>query len=254
MALTFKFVEKPGYKRWMGFLYGWGASIVIIGALFKILHWQGANLMLMVGMFTEAVIFFFSAFEKPHPEFDWDRVYPVLKNDENGKPLYPEGTAPQACGSAAGSQNILSDKLEEMLEKANVTPVVFEKLSSGLEKLTQTTQNLNNLPCCDTTFQGTRADPTRRASITGLAENNFTPAHLTWSVMEGMARELQQMYVSFLEAGGKRPVQMIGSGNGLRKNPWLQKVFEQVFQCPMTCSVYQEEAALGAALYAARNI
>ena len=145
MALTFKFVEKPGYKRWMGFLYGWGASIVIIGALFKILHWQGANLMLMVGMFTEAVIFFFSAFEKPHPEFDWDRVYPVLKNDENGKPLYPEGTAPQACGSAAGSQNILSDKLEEMLEKANVTPVVFEKLSSGLEKLTQTTQNLNNL-------------------------------------------------------------------------------------------------------------
>ena len=72
--------------------------------------------------------------------------------------------------------------------------------------------------------------------------------------MEGMARELQQMYVSFLEAGGKRPVQMIGSGNGLRKNPWLQKVFEQVFQCPMTCSVYQEEAALGAALYAARSI
>ena len=52
MALTFKFVEKPGYKRWMGFLYGWGASIVIIGALFKILHWQGANLVLMVGMFV----------------------------------------------------------------------------------------------------------------------------------------------------------------------------------------------------------
>ena len=124
----------------------------------------------------------------------------------------------------------------------------------AMARMLENTQGLDNLPDCDTAFQGTRADPTRRASITGLDENNFTPAHLTWSVMEGMARELQQMYVSFLEAGGKRPVQMIGSGNGLRKNPWLQKVFEQVFQCPMTCSVYQEEAALGAALYAARNI
>lgn len=144
--MAFNFVNKPGYKKFMAILYGWGASVVILGALFKILHLPGANIMLMAGMSTEAIIFFFSAFEKPHPEYDWDRVYPVLKSNPDGSPLYAEGEIPVFMGGGhAGSQNILSDKLEEMLEKANVTPAVFEKLSSGLEKLTQTTQNLNNL-------------------------------------------------------------------------------------------------------------
>lgn len=113
---------------------------------------------------------------------------------------------------------------------------------------------LDDLPQCTTTFQGTRTDPFCRASITGLTENNFTPAHLTWSVMEGMAQELYEMYHSFLDAGGKKPVQMIGSGNGLRKNPWLCKVFEHTFQCPMTLSLNDEEAACGAAVYAAEHI
>ena len=124
----------------------------------------------------------------------------------------------------------------------------------AMARMLEMTRDLEDLPCCVTTFQGTRADPSRRAAITGLSENNFTPAHLTWGVMEGMARELYEMYRSFLDAGGKRPVGMIGSGNGLRKNPWLCQVFEKVFQCPLTCSPCEEEAACGAALYAARNM
>ncbi|MDE6515465.1 MAG: gliding motility protein GldL, partial [Bacteroidales bacterium] len=55
-----KIVESKGYKKFMAYLYGWGASIVIVGALFKINHYPGANLMLIVGMSIEAIIFFFS--------------------------------------------------------------------------------------------------------------------------------------------------------------------------------------------------
>ena len=58
-----------GGKKWKSFmakLYGFGAAIVIIGAMFKIMHWPGAGPMLVVGLSTEAVIFFFSAFEPPH--------------------------------------------------------------------------------------------------------------------------------------------------------------------------------------------
>ena len=140
------FAEKPGFKKFMSYLYGYGASIVIVGALFKINHYPGANLMLIVGMSIEAIIFVFSTMEKPHPEYDWDRVYPVLKNNPDGTPMYPEGEAPvHGGGMSAGSQNLVADKLEEMLEKANVTPAVFERLSSGLEKLTETTANLSNL-------------------------------------------------------------------------------------------------------------
>src|SRR6266550_382123 len=70
-----------GGKKWKSFmakLYGFGAAIVIVGAMFKIMHWPGAGPMLVVGLSTEAVIFFFSAFEPPHEEVDWSLVYPEL--------------------------------------------------------------------------------------------------------------------------------------------------------------------------------
>ena len=73
-----RLVRTNGYKNFMAKLYGWGAAVVICGALFKILHWPGANIMLMVGMFTETIIFFFSAFEPLHVEYNWALVYPEL--------------------------------------------------------------------------------------------------------------------------------------------------------------------------------
>ena len=54
-------VTSKGYVNFMTKLYGWGASVVIIGALFKIMHWPGAGIVLTAGMVTEALIFFFSA-------------------------------------------------------------------------------------------------------------------------------------------------------------------------------------------------
>ena len=71
-----KFLESRKYKKVMGVVYGIGASIVLVGALFKLTHWPGANIMLTVGLLTEAVIFFLSAFEPPHVEPDWSLVYP----------------------------------------------------------------------------------------------------------------------------------------------------------------------------------
>ena len=62
----------------MSKLYGIGASIVIIGALFKIQHWPLATIMLSVGLITESLIFFISAFEPLHEEIDWSLVYPEL--------------------------------------------------------------------------------------------------------------------------------------------------------------------------------
>jgi gliding motility-associated protein GldL len=71
-------------KRWktfMGYIYGWGASIVMIGALFKLQHWQYAGLLLTVGLITEAFIFFLSAFEPPFEMPEWSKVYPELRDD-----------------------------------------------------------------------------------------------------------------------------------------------------------------------------
>ncbi|MEY3439195.1 MAG: hypothetical protein RL265_1780, partial [Bacteroidota bacterium] len=72
---------KPGSKGWKVFmskLYGFGAAVVIIGAMFKIQHWTGASEMLVVGLSVEALIFAFSAFEPLHEDPNWELVYPEL--------------------------------------------------------------------------------------------------------------------------------------------------------------------------------
>src|SRR5690606_13332291 len=79
---------RPGTKKWklfMAKLYGIGAAVVIVGALFKIMHWPFAGPMLIAGLGTEAVIFFFSAFEPLHEDPKWELVYPelALAHDED---------------------------------------------------------------------------------------------------------------------------------------------------------------------------
>lgn len=133
-----KIVESKAYKTFMAYLYGWGASIVIVGALFKINHYPGANLMLIVGMSIEAIIFFFSVFEPPHKEIDWTKVYPELR--EGAEPA----TESPARGGG-GSSNPFSAKIDEMFEKANITSEMFDKLGDGLAKLAQTTTAINNV-------------------------------------------------------------------------------------------------------------
>lgn len=133
-----KIVASKGYKKFMAYLYGWGASIVIVGALFKINHYPGANLMLIVGMSIEAIIFFFSVFEPPHKELDWTKVYPELK--EEAEPVEEGATAKRS-----GAANLIAAKIDEMFEQANITPEIFDNLREGLTKLTQTTTAINNV-------------------------------------------------------------------------------------------------------------
>lgn len=74
------FLSSENGKRTLNFVYSWGASIVIIGALFKILHLQYGNEILTVAMITEAIVFFVSGFDRPTNEYHWEEVFPVLKS------------------------------------------------------------------------------------------------------------------------------------------------------------------------------
>lgn len=74
------FLSSEKGKRVLNFLYSWGASIVILGALFKLLHLPYANQILFVAMITESIVFFISAFEHPSKEYHWEDVFPVLKS------------------------------------------------------------------------------------------------------------------------------------------------------------------------------
>ena len=120
-----KITEAKWYKVMMPKLYGWGASLVIIGALFKIQIWPFAGLFLTIGLTTEAVIFFFSAFEKQYEDYDWSLVYPELAHMED-----PSAKKP-------------AQQLDEALQRAKIDNELIESLNEGLRSFGDATTKLN---------------------------------------------------------------------------------------------------------------
>jgi len=126
------------YSSWMPKVYGIGAAVVILGAMFKILDWQGANWMIGIGLSTEAAIFFLSAFEPRSTDVDWSLVYPELSGTE------PGARAPQRMVAAGGGDQV-SQKLDEMLSKANIGPELIESLGKGMQNLATSAEKMGNL-------------------------------------------------------------------------------------------------------------
>lgn len=141
--------------------------------------------------------------------------------------------------------------LEEFLRKTvhAMTGKMPECCYEAMGKVLESDVRPTDIPTVVPLFQGTRQDPSLRGAIEGLSTENFTPRHLIWAILEGMARELVSMYRSFLYAGGDS-ARLVGSGNGLRKNIHLQKCFTRMFGQELSMSECTEEAACGAALYA----
>lgn len=136
-------VRSKGYKNFMAKLYGWGASVVIIGVLIKILHLPGANIMLILGMGIEAIIFFFSAFEPLHVEYNWALVYPELATgtdielEESDKKSRREKKQQVKSDSLTPTQ-----ALDKMLEEAKIGPELMESLASGMRNLSDNAHKL----------------------------------------------------------------------------------------------------------------
>ncbi|MBI9062443.1 MAG: gliding motility protein GldL [Marinilabiliaceae bacterium] len=128
-----EFLESPAYKKIMGKVYGLGAAVVILGALWKILHLPGASFMLIAGLGTEAIIFGLSAFEPPHEMPDWSLVYPELVG------LEVEGDRHGSRHGGGGSD------LAALIEGGHLEPEVVEKLSEGIKKLAMTSNQLSDL-------------------------------------------------------------------------------------------------------------
>ncbi len=128
---------------------------------------------------------------------------------------------------AAGGED--QDQFGTMLRLAEIG----EKLSDGMQ--------------ITTTFNGTRINPALRGSISNISEDNFTPEGMVYGVLQGMAQELYNMYSLIHEGTGIIARQLIASGNGLRRNPVLQRIFEKMFGAGLTMASCQEEAASGAA-------
>ncbi len=134
------------YKKMkmMNMATGFGAAIVIVGAMFKIMHWPFASVMLVVGLTTEALLFIMGAFEEPHMETDWSLVYPELATSHDGDEA-EVAIEEESASAAAESGDPIAQKLDEMLMDANIGTELVESLGDGLRSFSVTAKNLNEV-------------------------------------------------------------------------------------------------------------
>ena len=126
-------------KRAVGMVYSIGAAVVIVGALFKIMHWPGASTVLIAGMCTEALLFMIGCLDKPHPEFHWHEVFPQLLGHGTEPGLLAEMQArpkPTLMGGAEGSSSASVPALNEK---------ELESLKAGIGNLAKTAAQLSEL-------------------------------------------------------------------------------------------------------------
>ncbi|WP_042277982.1 gliding motility protein GldL [Nonlabens sp. SCSIO 43208] len=118
-------------KKIFNMAYGLGAAVVIVGALFKILHWDfgygfSGNNLLMIGLITEAVIFAISAFEPVEDELDWSLVYPELAGGQ------AVGGKKKKVEEPKDAEGLLSKKLDEMLKEAKLDSELMSSLGDSI--------------------------------------------------------------------------------------------------------------------------
>ena len=183
-------------------------------------------------------------------------VSDVIKTGENieARPYFDDkyllvGAA--LCGGRA--YGMLKDFYAEFLKAAGISEMTdatgmsrTADIYSVMNKLmADHTESVQDFLKVDTRFAGTRKQPDLCGSISGITVNNFTPANLTYGFLDGMMEELYVMY----EQMDERRINLVGSGNGIRKNEVLVKIAENKFGGYLRIPAHTEEAAYGAALF-----
>lgn len=188
-----QWMETKKGKNVMHKVYSFGASIVIVGALFKIQHYPGANIMLNVGLLTEAGIFFMTGITKPHEEVDWSLVYPELAgmHDEEG---HGEGDKEEKKGS-------ITEQLDDLLEEAKIGPELIESLGTGLKSLSENTAKMSDFADASVATND-YANNVKNASknISELSNNSSKAAESLESIAGSNIADTTRDYVSKVQS------------------------------------------------------
>lgn len=168
------FLSSERGKRVLNFLYSWGASVVILGALFKLLHLPYANQILFVAMITESIVFFISAFEHPNKEYHWEDVFPVLKSknpmdrpDFNGTPISTmiNSTDNIVDDDVNHAQNIQGGGSFNIAGNLDITGEDTKNLSESIKKLSGAAEQISKMA------ELTEATQKYLEQLSGMSEN-----------------------------------------------------------------------------------
>ena len=128
-----KLGKVTGFKKYLHLASCFGASVVIVGALFKIQHWPGANAALIAGLGTEAVLFCLFGIDIPHEEVDWTLAYPELSGMAHEEHEEPESNLP------------ITAQLDNLLADAKIGPDLIKSLGTGMKSLGESVNKMSDI-------------------------------------------------------------------------------------------------------------
>lgn len=247
---------KPGSKAWKNFmakLYGIGAAVVIVGALFKIQHWPGAGIMLTVGLLTEAVIFIFSAFEPIHEDPNWELVYPELALGHSDD--LDHDALPAAKGGRNAGGSGVTDQLDKLLEEAKIDSELIGRLGDGMRRLGDNAAQLTSVTTAaaatDSYVNSLQAASQKVSSLSDAYERaSVSISGLTSTTQEGesFGEQMQKVSKNLAALNNVYELQLKGSTQHLEATEKFQSQVTDMLQ-NLSASVedtrlYKENMAL----------
>lgn len=178
--------QSKSTKKLFNMAYGLGAAVVIVGALFKIQHWDYGSEILTLGMIVEAIVFTVSAFEPVEDDLDWTKVYPELGDED---------------GEESGVNGMLSQKLDNLLREAQVDTELMNNLGQSIKSFHNAAEGLSvaseSISTTAKYNEQIEKAATQMESLTGLyqvqMENASKQAAINDSMLENSERLKEQM-------------------------------------------------------------
>ncbi|MGY5355109.1 type IX secretion system motor protein PorL/GldL [Wenyingzhuangia sp. IMCC45467] len=181
-------LNSTGFKKFMAMAYGLGGAIVILGALFKLMHWDFASEMLIIGLGTEALIFVISAFEPlPKEELDWALVYPELTGS---------GTSSSKKKKEETPEGVLTKKIDEMLAASNLDANVINKLTTSMNNLSDAAKQIGE-------SSGSVADTSKYNKEINAAANHLEKINAMYATQEDSMNKVQSAQMEVLNNQSK---------------------------------------------------
>ena len=230
---------------------GFGAAVVIVGAMFKIQHWPGATIMLIGGLSVEAVLFIMGAFEEPHMAVDWTILYPELdtwsepledeaedEHDEEGEQSFNLDDSSVISAVSAESDDAVSQKLDRMLQDANIGSDLIESLGKGMRNLSDSASNMGDLAnIAPATEDFVSSVNIAKSNIESLSDN-YSKANQTLdnliAVSDGdggsYSQELGKMSKNLSELNGIYEMQLNSSGQNVKLNSEVNENISALLQ------------------------
>ena len=179
----------------MGYFYGWGAAVVMIGAYFKLTHIQGADFMLALGLGIEAIIFFLSAFEPQHVDYAWDNVFVELEEDWDGETKTQFSTATTVNNTSSISSPLMDEAMNNAMAATNGYTKAMEQASRTISDFAnnytktneQLTESLNKLDFSALDTNTLRKVATSMQSLNSICEIQLQSMEQTSSASSKLA-------------------------------------------------------------------